>query len=542
MKQISKITLLVSNQFENIRKVFIDKPLTPEQKTHEQPSLCADPQTNKSILKRLSDSVFKIFSKKITTGHHTVFTTALTSLMTQPLWRRMMLTSTTIHEQFVTTAQHLAKKYGVHLELATVEDLERESSQSACLQKLAKRIHLIGKDKIQNVTASLLDELPKPPITSTLKITYETGESTFEFTTRYAKYKIQSLHPSSGLVDFTCQQNQETCSLSTQENILPDHRGVVGQRILWTGEQQLASYSGELNTTYHILEQVLCSLGITSSPVTLTQASAVQEERCMLFTSLYSWTDLERIVQQYRAVESLNGKVVTLPEASYQLRLLYLNVPLSLWSKLPSPGETGAVLQDMNDQTWIWLTHQCAQRLRIPTDSLEKWNQKLDRTHSDFFRHEQQRLTVIDAFRLYLLDLLPYLSTRSDHLSQVLYALLSQKRPDKKKLRGLDYLIYLNHLVKELNLLQHKNCEHALYRSAAAKAADQAQFVVEQLTQEPMMPGLSPPQHLQLFETLYSLYLLKEEPHVHQLMATGDASTFQKKVIKNPEIRRYLQV
>ncbi|MBS0623133.1 MAG: hypothetical protein JSS62_00760 [Verrucomicrobia bacterium] len=542
MKHIQKLSLKVFNEFETISETSIYQPLEADQLIDNNASPLSLP-ARKSRFKILTSKILKIFSPSPSVNKSSVFTTALALLITQPLWRNIILKTNSMRTKFVEITQQVANMYGLSLDSHDLELLEKDCERSSSLKALARKAHLLGEEQIKQVQCLLLDELQRPPITSSLTVSYSSGHTHLDLVTRYTKYKVHALEPT-GRIIFQSQQNKGTCSIRTRTSIFPDTRGVIGQRQVWADQEKtlVGSYSGELNTTHHILEQILCTLQLTEQDVLIQNQAEASQDLCLLFTSLYAWTDFELICQQRESIQSLNNKYLQTQNGTYRLRLLYMNIPLNIWSRLPKPGETGAILQDLNDQSLIWLTYRVAQKLKLPLPPLEQWTKQLDNPYDDFFRAEHQRLAIIDAFRLYKMDLLPFLTTRKEPIALILHTLLSDRRPDGKKLRGMDTLLYLNELTKFLGIFHHKNSEQALHRSSAAKAADQAQFALTRLQKAPFLPGQSSEDEQHLFEVLYSLYLLKEEPELHQLMGTGESEHFQASLTRNPEIRRYLLV
>lgn len=534
MRDVSEISLFVSNQFETIRAISLDQPLKIVQKVAVFPLL----PSRKNRIALFAAKMIHWFSLNKQSSAEQLFLTAVALLIAEPLWRTMILKTEKMRTHFLNVVHQIAHVYGVTCDETDIETIERQIQDSTYLKTLAHSKRILGEAKIQQVQCLLLDELEKLPISSTLNITCVDGQSCIRFKTSYVKYKVHAIEPS-GHIIYHCQIDKNTSSIRTQQSIFPDIRGVIGQRIVQSDCGTMSSSSGELSTRYHVLEQILCLLQLTSEEVSLLPSRSAPE-KCILFTSLYAWHELDLILEQKEAIESLNGLLLSSEKGAYRLRLLYMNIPLNVWSRLPAPAETTAVLRDLNDQALIWLTYATFLQLELPREQLRTWVDAFDTIDKDFFHAAQMRLGLIDAFNQYKVDLIPYLQRQGAHLAQIVVALLTQKRPDGKALRGIDTLLYLEQLTTSLRILHHKNCQRATHRSSAAHAADKAQYAFTKIAQAPFLPGAASDEQHKLFEALYSLYLLWEEPTMHHILNTGEEGSFETTLCKNSEISRYL--
>lgn len=533
MKDISEISLYVSDQLEKIQEVSLFQPLESLKKsTLKKLERRTSVRKNLSV-KKLLIKLLKWMVPSFRKDQKAIFKTAVASLLSQSLWK-----GSKRRELCLQVARQIGKMYEVEDE-ESLTCLKEHIELLDNPKQIDFQFLILGEEVVKQVQCLLLDEMERSPINSKLQVVHLTGLEEFNFKTSYRKYKVHEI-TKEGLVTYQAHENKGTSSIRTKESIFPDLRGVVGQRLVHSEEELIGSYSGELSTVQNVLEQILCLLNLNGSSVKLTKDVAGEEEVTILFTSLYAWNEFELICRQKEAISRLNHQTLVSDGRAIRLRLLYMNIPFNAWARLPNPGETSAVIQDLNDKALIYLSYMAFSKLGLPKAQLEQWVWKLDEEGVDFFKKAEKQNKIIDAFRLSMKEILARLEMKHERLAHILTSLLSKKRSDGRVLRGMDYLLYLSELTHLLGIAHHKNCQQSIFRSAAAKAADKARHVFARLSQTPFLPGSSSPTDNHLFSSLYSLYLLWEEPEMHHNMSTGEEHLFQLVMRKNPETARYL--
>jgi len=278
-----------------------------------------------------------------------------------------------------------------------------------------------------------------------------------------------------------------------------------------------------------------------------TDSSTYQTKK-ILFTSLFSWTEFDLITVQNGAIAHWDGSILrTKVHKDLKVELLHMNIPFNALNKFPAPAEINAKINDINDLPLLKLVFESFQKLAIRSPRLEQLAKKIEQLptfkESAFLEKATFSQNIIDQFRLVKKKLTSQLMTVSETPFVIsLRALLTQKRPDGLPLKGIDFLIYLDFVAKELGYLHNKNSRHSTDRSAGADAADKAQYAFMKLTQKPFLPGYSSEEGVALFQVLYSMYLVWEEPELNAALSTGFVGEkFHRNFFqKNPETTRYL--
>lgn len=403
---------------------------------------------------------------------------------------------------------------------------------------------------------TLLSYLERPPLTSILEVSTGAEKAqTIALKTRYAKYQVNSVDEKTGQIFFTYEQDHATASIMTKANILPGKTGAVNQRIAWdmtdiSSPIFIGSYSGALLTTHNVLEQLLMLLKTESSSSYYLLEEAPHhpiEKKTVLFTSLYSWNEFEKIRLQHNAIENLADKILKIVSPSgeehyLRLNLLFQNLTLS---GHPMPAETKGHIEDFNDSALIYLSSWTFSSLGIQ-DVVGLNNIVLNieenRVEGDFILKERVLLEQIDRFRAIKKYIIATLDKRPEKSALYLKILLSQHLPNGKRLLGIDRLIYTDLLTKELEIIHNKNSALSIERTAAAVASDKAQHGFTKITGSPFLPGLASSEELSFFKALYTLYLAWEEPPITSSFSTGSSEEAFLKNITHaaPETSRYL--
>ncbi|MCH9609261.1 MAG: hypothetical protein S4CHLAM45_14640 [Chlamydiales bacterium] len=541
MKDISEITIKLNEQDE---KISLFQPLSRKKRIEKWKNK-ETPLYLFTWIQLLTHKHFKFLLPQKKKNEEAKFKTVLASLLVQSKIRSYLLDNKERREQFLNCIDESAIKdlesNEIARRLTTLED-------GTCLFDNTKQLYLqkmlLSKEETNQLLHEILTQIDRKPLLSTIEIVHSKGVEKINLMTKYKKVKISEIDPE-GKIDYKSSEDQVTSAIRTEQNILPGKKGVVGQRVAYdlTSQSKIGSYSGALSSKFHVLEQILLLFENEDDQIHLVESHPSMKEKKILFTSLYSWNELGLISKQRNAIGSLNGKALKAGDEAYRLDLLHYNIPFSGWNRLPMPSESGAVMNDYNEETLIWLTYKTFKKIGLPTSDLEAVIAMLKELPKEYLKRQQKILHAVDTFRTlknWIISSLMQVIGQVDLVS-TLTALLLKKRADGKKLKGIDELLYLDHLSTLLAIEHNKNCHNATHRSSGAKAADKAQRVFSHIQGAPFLPGVTDKLDASLFESLYTIYLLWEEPEINALLQTGSCKKYHHFLNKNPETSRYLK-
>lgn len=402
---------------------------------------------------------------------------------------------------------------------------------------------VLEEDERRSILCAILENFKRSPITSVLEIDNAEGNQKIIVTTRYAKVKIEHIDETSGKITFLWEEDRAFSSLS------PSETGTKNQRIASDHQTKLGAYCGALLNRTAVLEEVfflLCDHKPHKASLLKTPPQdALVEDKSMLFTSLFSWSEYEHILAQSQACDALHGTILAIEDLPSQkvryvrLHLYYHNISLSAWNKFPTPAEVKASLKDIEDEMLLSLSERTLRLLQLPLpEPLPSLKEKVEeaRLNADFLIKQQGRLDAIDRFRPLIKKIITLLAPSNHETALVLKALLTGK------LTGIDKLIYVSLLSNHLGIIHNKNCEEAIDRAAAADAIDKAQSAFRKICKKAFLPGEDIKDESALFKVLYSIYLVFEEPELTAAMSTGfiGEKFYRNFVQKNPETTHYL--
>ena len=380
------------------------------------------------------------------------------------------------------------------------------------------QIALIDDQSYREILFQILSRVERSPITAVLEITLpDIVQSTF-LSTCFAQYKISDYDLIGGRISYSFAPNRATSSIRTVQNILPNAKGAINQHSVHDLEDGnwIGSYCGELSTPFHVLEQILLVLNDSSGEVYLLDhppSDLPIQEKKIFFTSFYAWYEFEPLTEQWASIRKWDQKILKCGNGYYKLNLLYFNIPIH--AKYPTPGETKASMHDINDEAIISLTAAAWKKLRIEHEELMSIAARAEslRALGDnaFLERERSLLEEIDAFSsikgqlINQLEKLPH-----THFLVALKALLSEKKRDGQILNGMDHLLHLDYVVRELGYSSNKNCQSGSERLAKADATDKAQHSYQKMRKSPFLPGSDSEEEGVLFKVLYNMYLATE--------------------------------
>lgn len=572
LKEISQISIYLKGKAERINEIALFQPLNHKTEFEEESKPIHQRRwsytSNLPFFLRLSLKVqkflFKRFPILIPKERATVeakFKTVLALLLAQETIRDFFLSDPAQKDDFFNAIVETAQSFGYSLSIPSETHPLNISRQLTWLPE--KNVSLIDdmvELNIQMATLSeyernemlfrILNTVKRPPITSVVEVMKGAEIESIPLTTKYAKYKIVEFDQKRGEGKYLVEENHATSSIRTLENMRPGARGAINQRLVLDAKEKIiGAYSGELSTPFHVLEQILFLLDQTDQKFLFLEhppPGAKIEEKKILFTSLYSWNEFNLITSQYSSIKKWDQQILNCGGRYYRLHLLYLNVSFNALNKYPTPGEMGAAIKDLNEEALIYLTFDIFKKLGIESTALNGIAvrcETLQKIQEDRFLEKRKALLEeIDRFRKLKKELITLLDGVSSPLAEVMILVLEQKKSDGRSLKGMDLLLHLDVLAKQLGYIHNKNCQNSTDRSAGADAADKAAYTYQKIKQSPFLPGVSKNEELALFKVLYSMYLVWEEPEITAALSTGflGEKFYHNFFQKNPETTRYL--
>lgn len=440
-----------------------------------------------------------------------------------------------------------------HLKKSLVEDLAELNLQMAALPTHERN----------EILFAILNNIERPPVNSVIEVASDHQEAQkIELLTKYAKVQVHHIDKKTGKIDFTQEQDHATSSIETHLNVWPGKKGVMNQRMVLGQSKDgafsriIGSYCGEILTSENVLEQLLFLLQEENAlQVYLWMYNdhveeKMVEDKTVLFTSLFSWNEYDKILREHFAIDDLHGKVLKIVERGgheryLRLHLYHQNLSFNAWNKFPTPSETKANLKDLNDEMIIQLLKRAWNFLGLaeyhPLNAIAIEIEEA-RKESDFLKKQKRVIDSLDKFSALKNDVLALLAPLNNEVANSFKALLSKRYARHRKLSQMDVLIYTGVLTKHLGVFHNKNCEHSTDRTAGANAADKAQNAFTQLRGHSFLPLDASLSEMALFRVLYSMYLVWEEPELNAGLSTGfiGEKFFNNFIQKNPETTRYL--
>lgn len=574
LKEISQISIYLKDEVERVNEVALFQPLQQQAKFQENlkplHSRKWSPSLALSFMEQLVIKFYHFIFKRIPScipserlTSEAKFKTALALLLEQENIRDFFLSNPKRRKNFLLALKEAAHSFG-YLDFSIQDESDDPLQISKNLTRLPSKKRSLIEDPVEfhlqkaalheaeqnEILFTILNKIERPPITSVLEITSNNFIESIPFTTQYAKYKILYSDPPMRKIIYSCSENFSTSSIRTLKNSVPDSQGVMNQHLVYEGspEKNIGSYCGELSTSFHVLEQILFILQEKSGEVAfhddLQSENAIEKK--ILFTSLFSWNEMDQIATQREAIRQWDHKILKSGTSYYRLKLLYFNIPFNVLNKYPTPAESKSLLQDINDEALIFITSDLWHYFNLKSETLETFSHTLEilkRTpHFTFAKREKGILEMIDAFKGYKENLIKALDELHHPLGHALKALLTYRKPEKKNLRGMDQLIYLNYIAQSLSYYHNKNCQNAPERCAGADAADKALNAYHKFHHLPFLPGYESQDEHDFFKILYSIYLVWEEPEINIVLDTGlvTEKNYNNLIQKNPESNRYL--
>ncbi len=561
LKDINQISIYLKSEEERVNEIALSRPLDPRASftgeglsLHEKNWSSLPLNTWHSrcslLLRRFVFKHLPLLVPPARLSKEAKFKTVVAILLSQESLREFFLSTPKKRENFFASLQEAARAINYSdltlPQSGTPYTISQQltSLDRGCLIDNSGEFHLqmaaLPVFERDELLFSILNRVERPPITSVLEVMHQDRIEPISLTTQFAKYQVLSEDPATGVISYIYRKDEATSSLPSRER----KKGACNQRCVFF-DSPLSFYSGELTTESHLLEQIFFILGCEGKPVQRVTHATDIEVRKILFTSLYSWNEYGVIVQQREAIRQLNHQLLKIGEDRVvQLELLHFNVPFNAFNKYPAPAEMKAALLDLNDEALIPLLAECMRSFGIDSPDLFALAQSLPSSRGEFFQQEEKRLVLIDEFRLLKRELIDQLEQIPDTFyTLACRALLEMKKPNGKRLKGIDHLLYLNLLAEQAGYTHSKNCKHSLDRCAGADAADKAQFAYTQIHKTPYLPGFSNlDEEHNLFKVLYSMYLVWEEPEFTTALSTGFlGEKFYDNVFqRNPETTRYL--
>lgn len=571
LEEISQISIYIKDEKERVNEIALFHPLSRQLEFDEESKPVHQRKwsyTHKlPFLRRLTLKVQSFLFKKapalIPTERLTSeakFKTVIAILLAQEGLREFFFSNEKKKESFLQAAKDAAHAIGYLDFLPPSGQTPLKISQNMTLlsgkevsliddlPELNLQMAALSHQERNEILFRILNQVERPPLTSVLEVMHGDEKEEILLKTEYAKYKIQGIDLHTGKIDYLFTENRSTSSIKTWQNTRPGVEGVINQRraVDAKTERVISTYSGELETEHHLLEQILFMLNLQGEEVYLLNEIEKAEEQTFLFTSLYSWHEIDSLSDQHQMIRKINKKVLRIGNDQFiKLNLLHFNIPFNALNKYPSPAEMHAVIRDINDQGLIILVYDLWIHLGLHSDRLFQLKDEVEKLsyEKDYLLYQDQMLNCVDSFQTLKEELIGQLeSLPDDSRVEACIALLKGKKRDQKRLRGIDLLLYLNTCVGPLNYLHNKNCENSTDNSAGASAADKAQYAYEKIYYHSFLPGFATEHETSLYKVLYSMYLVWEEPELNAALSTGflGEKFYHNFLQRNPETTRYL--
>lgn len=569
LKEISQISIYIKDEAQKVNEVALFQPLS--KKNPFNAPLVSSPQRkwnyaeNLSFLKRLTIKIqgflFKHAPFLVPNGRNSPeakFKTVLAMLLSQETLRDFFLGHSKQREMFYQALAKAANSLGYFFErpeestsLQIARQLTTIDGKAQSLiedeNELNVQISILNPLERNEILFKVLNEIERPPIESVLEVTHGEMTDKISLITKYAKYKVNE-NPTYGPFSYTYMENQATSSIKTLTNIKPNALGAMNQRIVFDSFENkiIGGYSGELTSVNHVLEQILLLLDQKSLAGKIsenTNTNGPLTEAKILFTSLYSWHEYGSIKDQQESIYHLNQKILETSQGQFKLQLLHFNIPFNALNKYPSPAEMNANIRDLNDEALIHLAFEYFLKNQIASDGLYSIKRRVDESYTlPFLKRKQSLLNEIDQFKELKKNLASQVVSKNSPSALALCALLTDKGPNGKALKGIDKLIYLDIFAREIGYMHSKNCKNSTDRSAGANAADKAQYAFQKFLSYPFLPEYASDEETSLFKVLYSMYLVWEEPEITTALSTGflGEKFYNNFLQKNPETTKYL--
>ncbi|MCB1181687.1 MAG: hypothetical protein KDK55_06700 [Chlamydiia bacterium] len=522
------------------------------------------------------------FVKKERKSPESRFKTVLALLLIQEEMRNFFLNPEKKRGEFLKILMHVAHECGsLHFSLPPSKrisslQLARELTWLDGIggsliddpSELMLQLSLLNRWEQNNTLFKLLNYVKRSPVTSVLEVDQNQKNQEIVLTTHFGKYCIDSIEKKTGKVKCVSTIDQTKVGPLKTENTL-------NQRIAVARDRVIGSYCGELTSRKNVLEQILFLLDHQNmdSPQDaqllhdLPQDQKVTEME-ILFSSLFTWKEMEKITRQYYAIRSLNGVVLKRGEKFYRLNLYFFNIPF--FRKFPTPAETHAILEDLNEESLILLTFKTMNHLLKKTQNeklslflksikpnLTAIAEIIHRLREPFISAVDDQMDIFLKSKTKMIDQIDLFRYRKKQWIPILFQLLNSEKlaAEEKELlypllfllgskgKGIEKRIMLGTLADQLGILQNTNCTTSNVRTETVAAADKAQFAYSSILKLSFLPGVSSSRELDLYKILYTLYYSSENPKITLELGIKDGllnPLFLQNLKKHPEAEKYL--
>lgn len=545
IEDISQISIYLTNEknsTEKIHEVVLLKPFAKQacpisnQKQKRESSF-----STKMLLKieNFFFQTFPIFIKEERKSREAKFKTVLALLLSQEHLADFFLKDEEKRKSFFAALLKAAKIYGYkefslppnHLTLKEMgQFLTTIGSQKISLLENKEEFHLqiasLDKNERDEILFSILNHIDRPPSLSVVEVEKGDTIEKLKLTTIYGKYKVLKIDDKKiddKKIEYQRVENQSSPSFRvSREKVLINQHKVFD--CSYKENRFLVGVSGELLHHYRVLEQILFLLEVKGECFIEKYPPIALQEKVIFFTSLFSWNEYEKIMDEHFAIEKWHGKTLKIVEETgkisyFRLNLHHQNIPFNAFNKFPTPSEIKGVINDINDKALIFLIDKMLDF--YPLKHLAHQFDEI-RSETDFLRKENGLNDCVDKFRLMKKDLLAFIDAAKPSFALLaLKTLLSKKLRSRNVLHAIDMFHYLSLIIENLGFLHTVNCVDGTDRSASAISIIKAQNAYQHTTQKPYLPGFSNEQETSLFKVFYSMYLLFEEPELNAGLTTG---------------------
>lgn len=575
IEDISQISIYLIDEKDvtkKVNEVALNQPFASAEMSsfwlHRKWSFASDLSFSKKLLVKIEAFFFQkfpFFIKEERKNIEAKFKTVLAILLSQKELYDFFLKDEEKQKNFFEAIKLAAKKIGykdfalppLHFTPLQMGQFLTTISQQRIsllenLEEFNWQLTILDKNERDEILFHILNHIDRPPVKSVVEA--HNGESTEKriHTTIYGKYKVLGIDEQNQKVRFNYEENRSIPymgigfglgAMNHEEKVVINQHKVLDTTI--EENKLLIGVSGELLHHYRVLAQILFLLQVKGECFVEKYPPIEVSEKVIYFTSLFSWNEYDKIIDEHFAIEKWHGKTLKIVnergEISYvRLSLHHQNVPFNAFNKFPSPSEIKGALNDINDKALIFLSDKILDF--FPLNELARKFEAI-RHGIDFMRKENDLLECVDTFRQMKKDLIDFIDASHPACELIaLKTLLSKKLPNGKALYAIDMFYYLSLLIENLSFYHNVNCVNAIDRSAGAISLIKAQNAYKYMVKTPYLPGFSQEEEIALFRIFYSLYLVFEEPEFNAALTTGfiGEKYYNNILQKNPETTYYL--
>jgi|GEM_PF-2071682 len=498
-----------------------------------------------------------LYSKKLT--DEILFKTTLTLLLKEESVATVFLHDHQRKNDLFTSIQRAAKQAGIEEGFSRdpssdlFQQLTWVSSLGASLfedKRLFKfYLNLLSPKERTHYLFIILQEIQREPFTCQVEFQTEDNQYHNCFTSNYfGKTELIQCKEIPANYTFFKKRCQSHPNLQLGREKLCNQHLILESTHSQEEKKLLGGYCGNLENKKKVLEQLLFLLECRNEATIELKNEGNRDNRIQVyFTSFYSWHELDLIIAQKKAIDALDNKILCFQnqEGKKEEICLYLNHINFSFSNWPEPSQTHCTIDALNNEALIPLIAKILPNIECLQETANKITSIKtlcpDQSTDQFFKKKQLLNEVLEEFDQYKPAIIQALKTNPSLEAHCIKALLSGYLENKQKLQALDALLLLNVLLEKEGILHNKS-SNLTAKLFAVRACDQAQAALTKIDALPYYPGHTTAYKHNLFELLYSAYLLLDEPTFNAALCGGflTKEQYQEEILKDREISRHL--